>query len=118
MKAFRPRVAFVYADINMGSVGAMRENIGPVGAMRETTAPRVRSTPPRFGFNRCGLTNSPLIFVAIRAIAKRSMPSHARIGIKTTHVFDTLRNNLTLRLIGSMRRLVCLVIRKPTNGTC
>jgi hypothetical protein len=32
----------------------MRENIGSVGAMRETTAPRVRSTPPRFGFNRCG----------------------------------------------------------------
>jgi hypothetical protein len=31
----RPRVAFVYADINMGSVGAMRDNIGPVGAMRE-----------------------------------------------------------------------------------
>jgi hypothetical protein len=31
----RLRVAFVYADINMGSVGAMRENIGSVGAMRE-----------------------------------------------------------------------------------
>jgi hypothetical protein len=31
----RPRAAFVYADINMGSVGAMHENIGSVGAMRE-----------------------------------------------------------------------------------
>jgi ABC-type sugar transport system substrate-binding protein len=31
----RPRVAFVYADINMGWVGAMHENIGSVGAMRE-----------------------------------------------------------------------------------
>ena len=31
----RPRLALVNADINMGSVGAMRENIGSVGAMRE-----------------------------------------------------------------------------------
>ena len=31
----RPRLAFVNADINMGSLGAMRENIGSVGAMRE-----------------------------------------------------------------------------------
>ena len=31
----QPRVAFVYADINMGSVGAMHDNIGSVGAMRE-----------------------------------------------------------------------------------
>ncbi|MGE5772489.1 MAG: hypothetical protein ACM3Z4_10690 [Hyphomicrobiales bacterium] len=31
----RSRLALVNADINMGSVGAMRENIGSVGAMRE-----------------------------------------------------------------------------------
>ena len=31
----RPRVAFVYADMSMGSVGAMHDNIGSVGAMRE-----------------------------------------------------------------------------------
>ena len=31
----RPRLALVNADINMRSVGAMRENIGSVGAMRE-----------------------------------------------------------------------------------
>jgi hypothetical protein len=31
----RPRLALVNADINTGSVGAMRENIGSVGAMRE-----------------------------------------------------------------------------------
>ena len=31
----RPRLALVNAEINMGSVGAMRENIGSVGAMRE-----------------------------------------------------------------------------------
>jgi hypothetical protein len=31
----RPRLALVNADINVGMVGAMRENIGSVGAMRE-----------------------------------------------------------------------------------
>jgi hypothetical protein len=31
----RPSLALVNADINTGSVGAMRENIGSVGAMRE-----------------------------------------------------------------------------------
>ena len=31
----RPRLALENADMNMGSVGAMRENIGSVGAMRE-----------------------------------------------------------------------------------
>jgi hypothetical protein len=31
----RPRFALENADMNMGSVRAMRENIGPVGAMRE-----------------------------------------------------------------------------------
>ncbi len=31
----RPNVAFAYADIKVGSVGAMRENIGSVGPMRE-----------------------------------------------------------------------------------
>jgi hypothetical protein len=31
----RPTLALVNADINIGSVGAMRENIGSVGAMRE-----------------------------------------------------------------------------------
>ena len=31
----RLSLAFVNADINMGSLGAMRENIGSVGAMRE-----------------------------------------------------------------------------------
>jgi hypothetical protein len=30
-----PRLALVNADINMGSLGAMRQNIGSVGAMRE-----------------------------------------------------------------------------------
>jgi hypothetical protein len=39
----RTRVAFVYADINMGSVGAMRENIGSVGAMRERTTLKRRN---------------------------------------------------------------------------
>jgi hypothetical protein len=33
--ADRPRVAFVYADVNLGSVGAMHDNIGSVGAMRK-----------------------------------------------------------------------------------
>jgi hypothetical protein len=31
----RPRLALANADINMGSLGAMRENISSVGAMRE-----------------------------------------------------------------------------------
>ena len=31
----RHRLALVNADINMGSVGAMRANIGSAGAMRE-----------------------------------------------------------------------------------
>ena len=31
----RPTLALVNADINIGPVGAMRENIGSVGAMRE-----------------------------------------------------------------------------------
>ena len=31
----RSRLAFANADLNVGSLGAMRENIGSVGAMRE-----------------------------------------------------------------------------------
>ena len=50
----RPRVAFVYADINMGSVGAMRENIGSVGAMRERDYFEVPQPP----FNACRLQPS------------------------------------------------------------
>ena len=35
----RPHLVLVNADINVGSVGAMRESIGPVGAMRERDYP-------------------------------------------------------------------------------
>ena len=47
----RPRLALVNADINPGSVGAMRENIGSVGAMRE----RAYFEAPQTPFNACQL---------------------------------------------------------------
>jgi hypothetical protein len=40
-----PRLALVIADINSGSVGAMRENIGSVGAMRERDYFEAPQTP-------------------------------------------------------------------------
>jgi hypothetical protein len=52
----RPRLALVNADINMGSVGAMRENIGSVGAMRERDYFEAPQTP----FNACRL--EPVLF--------------------------------------------------------
>jgi hypothetical protein len=49
-----PRPALVNADINSGSVGAMRENIGSVGAMRERDYFEAPQTP----FDACQLPPS------------------------------------------------------------
>ena len=50
-----PRLGLlVNADINSGSVGAMRENIGSVGAMRERDYFEAPQTP----FNACRLQPS------------------------------------------------------------
>jgi hypothetical protein len=49
-----PRLALVNADINTGSVGAMREDIGSVGAMRE----RDYFEAPRTPFSACQLQPS------------------------------------------------------------
>ena len=54
----QPRVAFVYADINMSSVGAMRENIGSVGAMRE----RGYFGAPQSPFNAFPCRLEPVLF--------------------------------------------------------
>ena len=43
------RLALANADINMGSLGAMRQNIGSVGAMRE----RDYFEAPQPPFNAC-----------------------------------------------------------------
>jgi hypothetical protein len=51
----RPRVAFVYADIKMGSLGAMRENIGSVGAMRERDYFEAPQSPFNAGSFPCRL---------------------------------------------------------------
>ena len=56
----RPRVAFVYADINMGSVGAMHDNIGPVGAMRERDYFGAPQSPFKTGAFPCRL--EPVLF--------------------------------------------------------
>jgi len=42
----RTSLALVNADINIGSIGAMRENIGSVGAMRERDY--FQASQPRF----------------------------------------------------------------------
>lgn len=49
-----PRLALVNADINTGSVGAMREDIGSVGAMRERDYFEAPQTP----LNACQLQPS------------------------------------------------------------
>jgi hypothetical protein len=49
-----PRLALVNADINTGSVGAMREDIGSVGAMRERDYFEAPQTP----FHVCQLQPS------------------------------------------------------------
>ncbi|HET7381177.1 MAG TPA: hypothetical protein VFJ59_01130 [Pseudolabrys sp.] len=56
----RPHVAFVYADINIGSVGAMRENIGSVGAMRERDYFGAPQSPFNAGAFLCRL--EPVLF--------------------------------------------------------
>jgi hypothetical protein len=60
----RPRVASAYADINMGSVGAMRENIGSVGAMRERDYFGARQSPFSAGAFPCRL--EPVLFQKTR----------------------------------------------------
>lgn len=50
----QPRLALLNADINTGSVGAMREDIGSVGAMRERNYFEAPQTP----FNACRLQPS------------------------------------------------------------
>ena len=60
----RPRVAFVYADINMGLVGAMRENIGSVGAMRERDYLEPPQSPVNAGSFPCRL--EPDVFAKTR----------------------------------------------------
>ena len=56
----RPRVAFAYADINMGPFGAMRENIGSVGAMRERDYFEAPQSPFNAGSFLCRL--EPVLF--------------------------------------------------------
>lgn len=57
------RVAFVYADINMG-LGAMRENIGSVGAMRERDYLEPPQSPVNAGSFPCRL--EPDVFAKTR----------------------------------------------------
>jgi hypothetical protein len=54
----RPRFARENADMNMASVGAMRENIGPVGAMRE----RDYFGAPQSPFNAFPCRLEPILF--------------------------------------------------------
>jgi hypothetical protein len=51
----RPRLALVNADINIGSVGAMRENIGSAGAMRERDYFQAPQSPFNAGAFPCRL---------------------------------------------------------------
>jgi hypothetical protein len=56
----RPRLALVNADINTGSVGAMRENISSVGAMRERDYFGATQPPFEAGAFPCRL--EPVLF--------------------------------------------------------
>ena len=56
----RPRFALVDADINVGLVGAMRENIGSVGAMRERDYFEAPQPPFEAGAFPCRL--EPILF--------------------------------------------------------
>ena len=60
----RPRLALVNADINMRSVGAMRENIGSVGAMRERDYFEAPQSPFNAGSFPCRL--EPDLFAKTR----------------------------------------------------
>ena len=51
----RPSLTLVNADINTGSVGAMRENIGSVGAMRERDYFQAPQSPFNTGAFPCRL---------------------------------------------------------------
>ena len=51
----RSRLALVDADINMGSLGAMRENISSVGAMRERDYFEASQSPFNAGSFPCRL---------------------------------------------------------------
>ena len=51
----RTSLALVNADINIGSIGAMRENIGSVGAMRERNYFQAPQSPINAGAFPCRL---------------------------------------------------------------